>query len=207
MSGRDDELLVKAVAGEREALGMLLTRHGGDVRQALSGAISPEWRSMVDEDDVLQVTYLEAFLQIKKLQPSGMPAFVAWLRRIAENNLQDAIRGLTRAKRPDPRRQVRQARTDDSVAALYDLVGEDSMTPSRDAAGHERRHILEKAMEQLPTDYRSVLQMYDLDGRSVNEVAKAMSRSPGAVYMLRARAVEGLRRLLPSVSAMYSRSA
>lgn len=207
MDGSDDVLLEQAVAGDQRALSQLLTSCGPSIRLKLSAAIGADYRSIVDEDDVLQVTYLEAFLRIKKFQPKGMPAFVAWLRRIAENNLQDAIKGLTRSKRPDPRKQARQATTDDSAVALFELVGVDSFTPSRDAAGHERRTLLERAMEQLPPDYGQALKMYDLEGRPVADVAGAMGRTPGAVFMLRARALDRLREILPTFSAMYSRPA
>jgi DNA-directed RNA polymerase specialized sigma24 family protein len=42
--------------------------------------------------------------------------------------------------------------------------------------------------------------MYDLEGRPVQEVAQALGRSPGAVYMLRARAHRRLSEIMGTAS-------
>ncbi|HEY3242379.1 MAG TPA: sigma-70 family RNA polymerase sigma factor, partial [Phycisphaerae bacterium] len=60
------------------------------------------------------------------------------------------------------------------------------------------------AIGKLPADYAKVVRMYDLEGRSVAEVAAAVGRSEGAVYMLRSRAHDRLRELLASASRFMS---
>src|SRR5262245_41546544 len=55
-----------AVAGDRDALTRLLKKFGPQVRARLS--ISSSWQSVLDLDDVMQVTYMEAFLRIGQLQ-------------------------------------------------------------------------------------------------------------------------------------------
>lgn len=200
-------LLEQAVVGDSDALSALLAQHGGEVRRAITGAIGQQWRSVLDEDDVMQVTYLEAFLKIGSFKPNGIASFKGWLRRIAENNLQDAIKGLARDKRPNPRNRVRAPVGDESVVALYDLVVGDSQSPSRVAGRNERAAILEETIRRLPPDYQLVLREYDLGGQSAEDVAAKLKRSEGAVYMLRARAMERLRELLPSVSQILSAGA
>lgn len=207
MSGSDEELLERAVAGDADAMSRLLAQYGGDVRASVTGAIGQQWRSVLDEDDVMQVTYVEAFLQIKGFKPNGIPSFKAWLKRIAEHNLQDAIKGLGRDKRPDPRKRVRAPVGEESVLALYDVVGGDSLTPSRAAGRKERVSVLEACIRRLPPDYQKVIQLYEIEGKSVEEVAAALGRSAGAIFMLRSRAIERLRALLPSVSHLLSTGA
>ena len=46
--------------------------------------------------------------------------------------------------------------------------------------------------------------LYDIEGRSVQEVGAHLNRSPGAVYMLRARAHEQLAGLLGHASAFLT---
>ena len=70
----EDELLANATQGDAAALGMLLESHGLSIRQELK--ISPKWLGVVDADDVMQVTYLEAFLRILDFQPTGPGAFL-----------------------------------------------------------------------------------------------------------------------------------
>jgi len=202
----DDPLLAAAVTGDKDALSTLLARHGATVRQAIASDINSQFRSVLDEDDVMQVTYLEAFLRIRDLRATEAAAFVGWLKQIARNNLQDAIKGLTAAKRPDPRRQAKAAQPEESAADLLELVGMDRTTASQVARRNERQSVLSEALRQLPADYAKVLKEYDLDGDPIEAVAKRMNRSTGAVFMLRARALARLKEILPSLSNLYGRS-
>ena len=77
-------------------------------------------------------------------------------------------------------------------------------TPSAAAAGNEIRSALASVLERLPPDYATVIKLYDLQGRSASELAAELNRSEGAVYMLRARAHDRLRDLLPSESKFFS---
>ncbi|MEM7623886.1 MAG: sigma factor, partial [Planctomycetota bacterium] len=91
-------LAASAAGGDEEALSKLLETFGPIVRDRLKGKIGQQWRSALDEDDVMQVTYLEAFLLIDQFKPRGDGSFTAWLSQVAENNLRDALRGLQAAK-------------------------------------------------------------------------------------------------------------
>jgi len=204
MTGSEMELARRAIAGDEDALAELLEEFGPQVRQRLGGRIGAQWQSVFEEDDVLQITYLEAFLRIGRFECIGEGAFLAWLTRIAENNLRDAIRELGRVKRPQPANRVESPSGDESYAALCDVLRVTSVTPSHHAARGEARRILDGAIEKLPADYARVVRLYDLEGRSAAEVAGAMGRSTGAVYMLRARAHDCIRELLGPESAFFS---
>lgn len=206
MAQSDTELIMLAVEGHEGSLTELLERHGPTVRGRLAASISQHWKSSLDEDDVLQVSYLEVFLRIKSFEDRGEGSFLAWLSRIADNNLRDAIRGLERAKRPDPRRRVQPRSHEDSYAGLVGLLGVTYTTPSINAARGEMITELDRALSRLPGDYGRVICLYDLDGRPIEEVAQELGRSPGAVYMLRARAHERLAEQLGNESKFFSHS-
>ncbi len=197
----DHELVVEAVAGDEDALSLLLERHGPHVRRALN--ISPKWQSIVDAEDIMQVTYLEAFMRIRKFDAASSQAFRAWLRRIAENNLRDAIRELTRFKRPQPNRRV-ESPAEASYVALIEQLSSDGTTVSRVASGREAVELIESALQNLPDDYQRVLRMFELDGRSGPQIAETMGKSHGAVKMLLARSRECLREQLGSPGQFFS---
>jgi len=200
-----DLLLERAGSGDRQALADLLAAIGPQVRARLVGRIAPGYRSVLEEDDVMQVTYLEAVLDIEKFVGGGVAGFVAWLTRMAEHNLLDATRALSSAKRPDPRRKVGPPPSyQDSVIGLMDMLGATSQTPSRDAARLEAGAWLERALKQLPPDYERVIRLYDLAGKDPAIVAAEMGRSQGAVFMLRARAHDRLKQILGSASKFFS---
>jgi RNA polymerase sigma-70 factor (ECF subfamily) len=197
-----DELVARAVGGDADALGTLLEEYGPQVRQKL--VISPAWQSALDSADVMQVTYMEAFLRIGQLATRDARGFAAWLTGLAQNNLRDAVKELKRRKRPDPRRRITAGPNEESYAVLLDAVGFTTHTASRSLAAREAQRLLEAAIARLPESYRKVVRLYDLESRPVNEVAERLQRSPGAVYMLRARAHDRLHELLGSTSRFFS---
>lgn len=196
--------LEAAAAGDTVALEALLERHGPGISREIESQIGARWQSLVDADDVMQVTYLEAFLQAAQMRCRSGPAFAGWLRRIAENNLRDAVRELSRKKRPDGAERVSAPVGEESYVALVELLGQTTTTPSRVAARGEAGRIITAMLDRLPPDYSTVIRMYDLEGRSIEEVGEALKRSAGAVHMLRARAHERLREMVGAETNFFS---
>ncbi|MEM0982482.1 MAG: RNA polymerase sigma factor [Planctomycetota bacterium] len=199
------DLVNRAVNGDEEALCDLLREVGPQVKERLKAKIGQQWKSALDEDDVMQVTYLEAFLLIHNFQPRGENSFLAWLSQVAENNLRDALRGLQAAKRPNPKNRVQpKPGASDSFVALVELLGTTEATPSRAAAASEAVQFIESALATLPPDYERVVRLYDLEGLSATEVGARLGRSTGAIYMLRASAHERLKTSLGRESKFFS---
>ena len=201
MSPEQVTLVSRAVAGDKDALSDLLQQFGPDVEAALF--ISPKWQGALDAADVMQVTYLEAFTQIRDFDPARAAAFPGWLKRIAENNLRDAIRGLEAKKTPPPHLKL-DAHGGDSCLALFDVVTSGGDTPSQIVRRDEARDRLSQMLRCLPPDYERTIRLYDLEGRPIDEVAAELKRSAPAIYMLRSRAHDRLRQLLGSPSAFLS---
>ena len=76
---------------------------------------------------------------------------------------------------------------------------------SRDVAREEAKSALRKAIQRLPAVYAQVVEMCDLRGQPVREVAKSLQRSPGAVSLLRHRAHQRLADLMGTASRYLSR--
>ncbi len=200
----DEQLVSRAVAGDEVAFTALLEYNGAQVRSVLDRSYHGRLKGEVDLDDVMQVTYLEAYLGIRGFVPTGPNGFRVWLGRIAENNLRDAIRKSDATERRSS--SIASPSWEDSWRALAEpLVS--TTTPSRVAAQDEVGRLLDAALRQLPADYERVLRLYDLEGHSGPEVARLIGRSHGAVKMLIARARERLAELLGSGSKFFSNSA
>lgn len=202
MSTEHDPRVISAVGGDVDALTGLLRECGPRLREQLS--IDKRWQSVLDVDDVLQVTYVEAYLKIRNFTPGGPNAFGGWLRRIAENNLRDAIRALDAQKRPPPAAARQSRDSDTSLTSLLDSIGFAGATPSKDAARVELKTVLDAALAALPKDYAAVIRGYDLEGKPIEDVAAALGRSPGAVHMLRARAHDRLREMMGPGSNFFT---
>jgi RNA polymerase sigma-70 factor (ECF subfamily) len=193
----------RALGGDRDGLKALLKRHGPAVRRQLSGRIPARWQALLSVDDVMQQTYTDAFLKIAQLPPDRKGAFPAWLSSIARHNLIDAVRMLEADKRGQGKR-VPPGKLDESFVALHDLLSSGGTSPSGRAARGEVCAVLRRAVDQLPEDYRRVVELYDLEGRPMQEAAEALGRSVGAAYMVRARAHRKLRAFLGSASDYFT---
>jgi RNA polymerase sigma-70 factor (ECF subfamily) len=204
LSDDPKQLVERARQVDTAALRSLLELHGSELWRRMNARIGARWQSMVDADDVMQVTYMEAFLQIGQLTGTDGDGFAGWLGRIAENNLRDAIKELERKKRPHPQRRVRAPVGQDSYVALVEMLGATSATPSRHVARHEANGLIDSALEQMPPDYATAIRLYDLEGKDIADVAAAMGRSTGAVHMLRVRAHDRLRTLLGAPANFFS---
>jgi RNA polymerase sigma factor (sigma-70 family) len=198
-----ESYLCAARAGDLDALEQLLALAGAEVRDALR--INPKWRSVLDVDDVMQVTYMEVFVRFDQFVGNRIDAFRRWISQIAQNNLRDAIRALECQKRPQPDKRVRiAAGHEDSYVSLCEMLGATSTTPSRAVAASEARSSIENALQQMPENYADSLRLFDLEGCTGPEVADRLGCSRVTAYLLRARARDRLRDLLGSASRFLS---
>ena len=153
----------------------------------------------------MQQTYTDAFQDFERFVPRGDESFTAWLTSLARCNLIDALRLLDADKRGKDRQRIEPRSRADSSVALCEQLGVSLTTPSKQVAREEACRALEWALEQLPETYRKIVEMYDLEGRPVDEVAGELNLSPGAMYMRRARAHRSLREIMGSTSQYFSK--
>lgn len=204
MDDTQDALLARAIRGDRTALTELLGREGLEIHSYIERRIPALHRMHFDADDVMQVTCMEAFMHIAEFVPRGPGSFAAWLRRLADNNLADAVRELERDKRPPPGKRVGVATSHDSYVALVERISATTTTASRLLGRDETRAAVHAALAQLPADYAEAVRLYDLEELSGPEVAERMGRSHGAIRMLLARAHERLANVLGRESRFFS---
>jgi RNA polymerase sigma-70 factor, ECF subfamily len=125
-------------------------------------------RNRADAEEVTSEVFHRALANLQKFEWRGVP-FAAWLFRIAAHELADH----------------RQSAAREIVAVPPEL-------PTNDPE-FERRVMLFQLVERLPADQRRVVEMRFGEGRSIQEVARALHRSDGAVKQLQRRALEHLR--------------
>ncbi len=165
----DDELVRRSQAGNSEAFEELVRRYERKV-------YSITYRMMGNEQDAseaLQDTFLRAFRFLPKFQFKS--SFYTWLYRIATNV------SLTRLRK----------RKSPPIVSLDEPVGDDGdlpleipdykYSPEEMMRRRELHEALQKSVESLPADYRSVVVLRDLEGLSNEEVGKILNLSVPAV--------------------------
>lgn len=176
----------------------LLNRHGPEVRQRIRKEIPRRFRSMIDEEDVMQETYIEVFVKFRTTDLASVSTFSPWLYRAAKNNLTDAIRGLNTARRDKHR--VSSTGTARGLAEIVERVRASDTSPSERAVRRELPAALSHAVGELPVSYQRVITLCFLSEMSVPDVARQLECSQGAVFMRRSRALQAMQRILDSFS-------
>jgi RNA polymerase sigma-70 factor (ECF subfamily) len=151
----------------------------------------------VDASDLVQETFLAAHRDFGTCRPVTEKELVSWLRKILAANITDLVRHYCGARRRHVRLERRLAdELDESSRALNLEVMARQSSPSAQAVRREQAVLLADALQTLPADYREVIVLRHLEGRSFLEVARQMGRSVDAVEKLWVRALTRLRRIL-----------
>ena len=158
--------------------------------------LGPEWRGKVDLSGVVQQTLLEAYQALGRAEKPAPPQWTAWLRRILANNLRDEVRKFGTRARDVSRERSLEAALDESSARLGAWLAVEQSSPSQQAMRNEQLLALADALAQLPADQREALELHNLKGHPLTEVAEKMGRSKGAVAALMFRGLKKLRELL-----------
>jgi RNA polymerase sigma-70 factor (ECF subfamily) len=202
----ETERIAQAVAGSRPAVERLLLDHYTMLVQHLTPLLPASLQSVVSIEDILQETFSQAFRDIRAFTPSTDKSFGTWLKAIAENRLRDAIKAHQRKKRGGGHRQVQpQSSSDeDSALGLAEMLSAGRSTPIQSLARKEAVRAVQIAMAALREDYREAVRLRFLEGQSVQGVAAAMHRSPGAVRGLIDRAKRAMRETMGRASQYLS---
>ena len=190
---QEADLICQAVAGDRGSLSQLLLLHYDDLVRHVSKHMSPELQGVVLVDDILQQTFVRAAQAIANYEIRGPGAFRAWLKTIAGNLVKDAHK-RRRCERRLPQFVRRPAHVHDStMGALVDRIAGESTSPSGHAYRNDNLRHMRAALAGLPDDQREVIQRHYLQDQSLEQIARAMSRTKDAIRGACYRARKNLR--------------
>ncbi len=130
--------------------------------------------SAAEADDVVQETYVRAFVAVAEGRYQERGGVRPWLRRIA-------VRVALDGKRAQQRRRAREA----------------AWAPSPHDESHSETAVrlgeVEATLRQLPANQRVALVLKEVEGMTTKEIAEAMGCSSGAVEQRLVRARAALR--------------
>jgi RNA polymerase sigma-70 factor (ECF subfamily) len=177
----------------REALGQLLD----GCRAYLLHIARMEWpaalRPKESPSDLVQQTLAEAYQDFHRFAGDSQEEWLAWVRRLLLNNLQNLIKHYHTDKRDVSKEAIGIG--DSSAAPLDQLIAPDP-TPCTQAQREERTILLDRAMAALPEDYRQVIRLRHEQNLPFAEVGRRLGCSEEAARKLWGRAVKQLARRL-----------
>ena len=177
-------LLLAARNGSPTALDDLYRRMAGRLLVIIRIRLGRSLRGRLESRDILQTTFLKSFERLDQFAGGDGASLLAWLARIAENEIRDQADFQHRQ-----RRDVAVSIGIDD--AQYELAGRLRSAFSQVAIGEEAAR-LECALDTLDPDHREVIVLRKLEELSFHEVAERMGRREDACRMLLARAMVAL---------------
>jgi RNA polymerase sigma-70 factor (ECF subfamily) len=193
------KLLELARQGDDEQMGPLLELYRNYLAVLATTQISDRLRRRLSPSDVVQETMLAAYRDFGQFRGTTEHEFLAWLRKVLIHTIQRAVDVHLRAKRRDARREVSieqlGGQLDRSAANFLYAVVDSGPSPSAAARQREASVALADQLAKLPSHYREVIVLRNLQGLSFDDVAQRMNRSSGAVRMLWLRAIDKFKRV------------
>jgi len=170
-------LVEQARGGDKQAFGQLYDEHARRLHRFIQIRLPNETQA----EDLLQETFLKAWLALPKLKLEGLN-FSAWLYKIARNLVNDHYRKVYRTPTSEDIEEHMELSADHNIEGDLDRV-----------------MMLEKVREVLPklkTEYRQVIELRFIQEFSVIEAAEILNRSQVAVRLLQYRALQRLRNII-----------
>jgi RNA polymerase sigma-70 factor (ECF subfamily) len=181
------DLLEQAKAGNDAALSRAFEKYQRRLAVLVHFKLSPQVRSFVEVDDIVQETCLRAFRDIGRFEYQSPGSFLRWLSSIADHVIVDRVRYQNRERRAGGEVPFRSASNPDGPEPA------DTKTPSRLFAQREAVERLLDRLAALPEDYRQAILLAKVEGLSTAEMADRLGKSREAVALLVYRAVKRFR--------------
>ncbi len=186
-------LIQRIRQGDREAFTPLFEIYRPRLAVLIHYRLSPQLRTKVEVDDLLQDTLLEAYKEFGNFNYRGPGSFLHWLSRIAEHVIIDEARFQGRNKRHAT--EMLRFRSEGNPGGPEPV---DTRTPSRLFAQSERIRRLLRNLDSLPAHYREVILLAKFEGLTTREIAERLGKTPEATALLLHRALKGFRQLRES---------
>ena len=180
-SENDSSLSRRVAEGDAEALETLLIRNRPQLRKMVHLRISPKLQARLDESDVVQEAMMQAALAIGSYKHVPNQPFYLWLRRFAENKLNEAYRRHLGAQKRDASNEVEfsaDVRAPvNSISLARHFLSSGNISPSSIAMRFELQQKVQAALEELEDIDREVLVLKHFEQLSIAEIAQVLNLS------------------------------
>lgn len=184
-------LIFDAQRGDLDSFNTLVLRYQDMVFNAAL-------RILGDEDaaaDASQEAFISAFRSVNSYRGGS---FKAWLLRIVTNACYDELRRQKRRPTTPLEPETEDGEEMDSPRWLADP----NLGPEQQMDADELEHAIQHCLDALPTEFRAVVVMADVEGLDYAEVAAAVRAPLGTVKSRIARARLRLRDCLQSFAEL-----
>ena len=174
-------LLRRAKGGSPEAINVLFERCAGKLLALIRLRMGRSLRAHLESQDILQASLLKAFERIEQFERGNIASLMAWLARIAENEIRDQADYHGRQRRDAARLVPLEGKLDGVADQVHSLASRVVLNESMER--------LERALETLDDHHREIIILRKFEELSFREIGERLGKSPDACRMLLARAL------------------
>ena len=168
----DEQLIADYVAGDREALRVLIERYQNEVLHFLIRFLGHRAAA----DDVFQETFVQIHQSAGTFDPDRR--FRPWLFTIAANKARDYHRKHTRQS---PMSLSATVGGESEGTSFVDLLGADLPSPDLPVLDAERSRLVRSVVDSMPSHLREILMLSYFHKLSYNQIADTLSIPLGTV--------------------------
>ncbi|HUP61550.1 MAG TPA: sigma-70 family RNA polymerase sigma factor [Thermoanaerobaculia bacterium] len=167
----DDRTLVsRVVEGDRDLFSVLVSRY----EKRVINYVYRITHRYEDAHDLTQEIFVKVYLALDRYDPKYQ--FSTWLFRIAQNSAIDALRKKSIMEVP-----LARPTTEDEPGGKEREFADDGVSPYRALKNKQLSAAIDKAVENLPADYRELIQLRHFAEMSYEEIATMKKLPLGTV--------------------------
>lgn len=174
----DDELMQRFQKGDEDAFNLLVRRH----QKPLINFIARFTGDKDNAEDLAQETFIRMFKAANRYKP-GRAQFKTWMYFIAKNLCKNEIRNRGRRERYHVDNIVTNDNSIDGNDEEIDLIAsapaDAVFQPEVALERKELRNTVQKAIAELPDQYRLPLVLRDIQGLSYDEIGNILELRSG----------------------------
>jgi RNA polymerase sigma-70 factor, ECF subfamily len=187
-------LLDRAAAGDKSAVGELLTRHRATLREFVDLHLDPSARARIDSSDVVQEAQADMARRMDDFLARRPMPFHLWARKTTYERLMDLHRRHIHRNRRSVHRE--QPLPDRSSLLLAQPLLAPGPSPSQEVEAREFAERVSRALAKLPEADREILLLRHGDGLPFGEIESLLGINPAAARKRFGRALIRLQKIL-----------
>jgi len=167
----ESDLIQRALRRDEAAVRAIMQAHNRRLYRLARSVVGDDWEA----EDVLQEAYLRAFSKLGEFR--GDSSLATWLSRIVINE------ALARKRRRAeiPTSQIDPPSAIEAQVIPFPLSSTQANDPERAMALTQLCQLLERAIDELPGEFRTVLMARLIEDMSIEETAELLNLRPETV--------------------------
>jgi RNA polymerase sigma-70 factor (ECF subfamily) len=191
----EQEFVAELRAGSEQAFHLLLAQYGQPIYSLMVRSL----RDPADAADMTQEVFVKVFRNISSFH--GEASLRTWIYRIALHEASNQRRWWSRHKRQEMTIDAPLESEDGESFCLADALTARDASPYEQAANAQVQRQVMDALQMLPTAYREVVVLREMEGFGYEEIAEMLEVNLGTVKSRLTRGRAALRAALAKTMA------